>query len=71
MDAEFDILIMGSGAGGGTAASALAALCAEDARIAVLEWGPHFNEDEYTGRELEMAESCSSTPARLAIAVRR
>src|SRR5258708_12329663 len=56
MDAEFDILIIGSGAGGGTIASALAPLCAEGARIAVLEWGPHFNDDEFTGRELEMAE---------------
>jgi long-chain-alcohol oxidase len=56
MDAEFDILIIGSGAGGGTVASALAPLCAEGARIAVLEWGPHFKDDEFTGRELEMAE---------------
>ena len=56
MDAEFDILIIGSGAGGGTVASALAPLCAEGARIAVLEWGPHFNDEEFTGRELEMAE---------------
>lgn len=56
MDADFDILIIGSGAGGGTVASALAPLCAEGARIAVLEWGPHFNDDEFTGRELEMAE---------------
>jgi choline dehydrogenase-like flavoprotein len=56
MDAQFDILIIGSGAGGGTVASALAPLCAEGARIAVLEWGPHFNDDEFTGRELEMAE---------------
>ena len=56
MDAQFDILIIGSGAGGGTVASALAPLCAEGARVAVLEWGPHFNDDEFTGRELEMAE---------------
>ena len=56
MDAEFDILIIGSGAGGGTVASALAPLCAEGARIAVLEWGPHFGDEEFTGRELEMAE---------------
>src|ERR1700704_1008417 len=56
MDAEFDILIIGSGAGGGTVARAPAPLCAGGARIAVLEWGPHFNDDEFTGRELEMAE---------------
>src|SRR6266481_7269542 len=56
MDAEFDILIVGSGAGGGTVASALAPLCAEGARIAVLEWGQHLNDEEFTGRELEMAQ---------------
>src|SRR5260370_37320189 len=56
MDAEFDILIIGSGAGGGPGGGAPAALCAEGARIAVLEWGPPFNDDEFTGRELEMAQ---------------
>src|SRR5262245_1280338 len=55
MDSEFDILIIGSGAGGGTVASALAPLCADGARIAVLEWGPHFKDEEFTGHELEMA----------------
>src|SRR4029450_4045112 len=56
MDTQSDILIIGSGAGGGTVASALAPLCAEGARIAVLEWGPHFKDEEFTGGELEMAE---------------
>jgi len=45
MDTEFDVLIIGSGAGGGTVASALAPLCAEGARIAVLEWGTHFKDE--------------------------
>jgi len=27
----------------------------------VLEWGPHFNDDEFTGRELEMAEKAVSS----------
>jgi choline dehydrogenase-like flavoprotein len=53
---EYDILIVGSGAGGATVASELAPLCAEGARIAVLEWGPKFRDDEFTGREVEMAE---------------
>ncbi|GEP56632.1 GMC family oxidoreductase N-terminal domain-containing protein [Reyranella soli] len=56
MDTEFDILIIGSGAGGGTVASALSPLCADGARIAVLEWGPHFKDEEFTGGELEMAQ---------------
>jgi len=53
---EFDVLIIGSGAGGATVASELAPLCAEGARIAVLERGPRLRDDEFTGRELEMAE---------------
>jgi len=53
---EYDIVIVGSGAGGGTVASELAPLCAEGVRIAVLEWGPRFRDDEFTGREVEMAE---------------
>jgi long-chain-alcohol oxidase len=53
---EYDVLIIGSGAGGATVASELAPLCAEGARIAVLEWGPKFRDDEFTGREVEMAE---------------
>ncbi len=51
----FDIVIIGSGAGGGAAAKELAPLCREGARIAVLEWGPRLAEHEYTGRETEMA----------------
>lgn len=51
----FDIVIVGSGAGGGTAAKELAPLCREGVRIAVLEWGPRLAEHEYTGREAEMA----------------
>jgi choline dehydrogenase-like flavoprotein len=52
----FDIVIVGSGAGGGTVAAELAPLCAEGARIAVLERGPKFREEEFTGKELEMAD---------------
>jgi choline dehydrogenase-like flavoprotein len=52
---EYDIVIIGSGAGGGAAAKELAPLCADGVRIAVLEWGAKLKEDEYTGREVEMA----------------
>ncbi len=48
-------MIIGSGAGGGTVAQELAPLCRDGVRIAVLEWGPRLAEEEYTGRELEMA----------------
>ncbi len=55
-DKEFDIVIVGSGAGGGTAAARLAPLARQGFKIAVLEWGPKFKESEYTGREVEMAQ---------------
>ncbi|MGE5236190.1 MAG: GMC family oxidoreductase N-terminal domain-containing protein [Acidobacteriota bacterium] len=55
-EAAYDIVIVGSGAGGGTAAKALAPLCREGLKIAVLEWGPKLREEEFTGREMEMAD---------------
>jgi len=53
---DFDIVIVGSGAGGGTVASELAPLCRNGLKIAVLEWGPRLKEEDYTGREVEMAD---------------
>lgn len=54
-----DVVIIGSGAGGGTVAKALAPLCREGARIVVLEWGPRLADEEFAtpaaGRELTMA----------------
>ena len=55
-DKEFDIVIIGSGAGGGTVAARLAPLARAGKRIAVLERGPKFKDSEFTGRELDMAE---------------
>jgi choline dehydrogenase-like flavoprotein len=52
---ECDVVIIGSGAGGGTVARELAPLAAAGHRVVVLEQGPRLREDEYTGRELEMA----------------
>ncbi|MBI2069188.1 MAG: GMC family oxidoreductase [Elusimicrobia bacterium] len=52
---EFDIVVVGSGAGGGAVAKELAPLAAHGMKIAVLEWGPKFREADYTGREVEMA----------------
>lgn len=52
---ETDILVIGSGAGGGTLAAELAPLCRDGVRVTVLEWGPKLRDEELTGREVEMA----------------
>ncbi len=51
----YDVVIVGSGAGGGTVAQVLEPLAAAGRRILVLEKGARFADDEFTGRELEMA----------------
>ena len=50
-----DVAIVGSGAGGGTVALELAPLAADGADVVVFEQGPRLEDDEFTGRELEMA----------------
>ncbi len=55
IERDADIVIIGSGAGGGTAAAALAPLCRDGRRILVLEAGPKLLDDDFTGREVEMA----------------
>lgn len=52
---SYDVVIVGSGAGGGTVAQELSCLCDQGVRIAVLEKGPKLRDEEFTGRELEMA----------------
>jgi len=54
MKKEYDIAIVGSGAGGSTVAARLAPLAEAGARIALLEAGPHFPVDYFTQREIEM-----------------
>jgi choline dehydrogenase-like flavoprotein len=55
---SYDIVIVGSGAGGGTVAQELSPLCkTEGLRIAVLEKGPRLRDEEFSGRELEMARA--------------
>jgi len=54
---SYDIAIVGSGAGGGTVAQALSALCKYGVRIAVFEKGPKLRDDEFTGQEIEMASA--------------
>ncbi len=51
---SYDIVIVGSGAGGGTAAAALAPLVQVGVRILVLEQGPRLADHEFTGNELDM-----------------
>ena len=53
--ARCDVAIVGSGAGGGTVAAALAPLVSQGKRVLVLERGPRFLEQDFTGRELDMA----------------
>src|SRR3989442_635390 len=52
---SYDIVIIGSGAGGGTVAQELAPLVRDGVRILVLEKGPRFADQEVTGRALEIA----------------
>ncbi len=53
----YDVAIVGSGAGGGTVAQALAPLVRDGRRVVVFEQGPRFEDAEFTGRELEMASA--------------
>lgn len=57
MRRTYDIVIIGSGAGGGTVAQELSPLCRDGVRIVVLEKGPKLRPEEFTGRELEMAQA--------------
>jgi choline dehydrogenase-like flavoprotein len=52
---HYDVVIVGAGAGGGTVAQALAPLATAGKRILVLEQGPRFLDQDFTGRELDMA----------------
>ncbi|MGH7560803.1 MAG: GMC family oxidoreductase N-terminal domain-containing protein [Gemmatimonadales bacterium] len=52
---DADVVVVGSGAGGGTVAQALAPLVRAGRRVLVLEGGPRFRDEDFTGRELEMA----------------
>ncbi|HYA62709.1 MAG TPA: GMC family oxidoreductase [Candidatus Sulfotelmatobacter sp.] len=54
---SYDVVIVGSGAGGGTVAQELSSLCRDGVRIAVLEKGPKLRDEEFTGREVEMAQA--------------
>lgn len=55
IEKAYDVVIIGSGAGGGTVAQELAPLVRDGKRVLVLEQGPRIANDECTGLELEMA----------------
>ena len=51
-EVAYDIVIIGSGAGGGTMAQELAPLCSDGVRIAVLEKGPRLRDGDFTRTRL-------------------
>jgi long-chain-alcohol oxidase len=51
---EVDVLVIGSGAGGGTVASRLSHLCSSGVRIAIAEAGPWFGRESFNMREADM-----------------
>lgn len=54
---HYDVIVIGSGAGGGTVAAALSPLAAAGRRVLVLEKGPRYHQADFTGQEREMASS--------------
>ena len=54
---DADVVIVGSGAGGGTVARALAPLVSDGMRVLLFEQGARLDDHEYTGREIEMADA--------------
>lgn len=52
---QHDVVIVGSGAGGGSVAQGLVPLVEAGRRVLVLEQGPRLLNHEFTGREIEMA----------------
>ena len=62
-EADYDVVIVGSGAGGGTVAQGLIPLVRDGRRVLVLEQGPRLDDHEFTGREAEMADARSTRTA--------
>jgi len=52
---RYDVVIIGSGAGGGTVAARLGSLATQGRSVLVLERGPRFDDADFTGQELDMA----------------
>ena len=56
-DVRADVVVIGSGAGGGTVAERLIPLVEAGRRVIVIERGPRFSDDDFSGDELEMASA--------------
>ena len=54
---EYDVVIIGSGAGGGTVAAELAQMVKAGFKVLLLEQGPRIEAREMTGNELDMASA--------------
>jgi choline dehydrogenase-like flavoprotein len=52
---RYDVVVVGAGAGGGTVAQMLVPLVTQGRTVLVLEQGPRFRDEDFTGHELEMA----------------
>jgi choline dehydrogenase-like flavoprotein len=57
MERDYDIVIIGSGAGGGTVAQELAKLVADGRRVLLLEQGARIRDHEFSGSELDMSDA--------------
>jgi choline dehydrogenase-like flavoprotein len=57
IEKRYDVVIVGSGAGGGTVASELVPLVSAGRRVLVVERGARLRPEEFTGREIEMADA--------------
>ena len=57
MERDYDIVIIGSGAGGGTVAQQLGRLVADGRRVLVLEQGARLQDQEFSGKELDMSDA--------------
>jgi choline dehydrogenase-like flavoprotein len=55
IEREYDVVIVGSGAGGGTVAQELAPLVRAGKHVVLFEQGPKLEDHEFDGRELEMS----------------
>jgi choline dehydrogenase-like flavoprotein len=54
---SYDVVVIGSGAGGGAVAEGLGPLALAGYRILVVEQGARLRDDEFTGKESEMADA--------------
>ena len=57
IERDYDVVVIGSGAGGGTVAHALGKLVADGRRVLVLEQGARLADNEFTGNELDMSDA--------------